>query len=73
MRAEVARGGSTRGDFPSLVRGFGGSPPRFFKIMMSVEAILMYFVTNFANEIRLIVQAFYLAIFKRVSTTTTKE
>ena len=41
--------------------------------MMSVEAILMYFVTNFANEIRLIVQAFYLSIFKRVSTTTTKE
>ena len=51
------------------------SPEKFFKIKMSVEAILMHFeTTNFACEIRLIVQAFNLAVFKRVSTaTTTKE
>ena len=34
---------------------------------MSVEAILMHFETMFAFEIRLIVQAFYVAVFKCVS------
>ena len=32
---------------------------------MSVEAILMHFETMFACEIRLIVQAFHIAVFKR--------
>ena len=32
---------------------------------MSVEAILLHFETMFACEIRLIVQAFYVAVFKR--------
>ena len=69
------RGESTRGgNFPSLVRGVRGiSPENFFEIKMSVEAILMHFETNFACEIRLIVKAFHLAVFKRVSTTNTKE
>ena len=34
---------------------------------MSVEAILMHFETIFACEIRLIVQAFHVAVFKPVS------
>ena len=33
--------------------------------MMSVEAILMHFETMFAYEIRLIVQAFHVAVFNR--------
>ena len=68
--------------------GFGGSPPRFFKgvggfgeslprfffnFKMSVEAILVHFETMFVCEIRLIVQAFHVAVFKRVSNATTKE
>ena len=44
-----------------------------FKFKMSVEAILMHFETMFACEIRLIVQAFHVAVFKRVSNATTKE
>ena len=40
------------------VRGI--SPENFFKTKMSVEAILMHFETNFACEIRLIVQALLL-------------
>ena len=54
--------------------GFGGSPPRFlFNLKMSVEAILMHFETMFVCEIRLIVQAFHVAVFKRVLNATTKE
>ena len=34
---------------------------------MSVEAILMHFETIFACKIRLIVQAFHVAVFKYVS------
>ena len=62
------RGDSTRG---GILGGFGFFPLKIFKIKMSVEAILMHFETNFACEIRLIVQAFHLAVFKCVSTTTT--
>ena len=40
---------------------------------MSVEAILMHFENMFACEIRLIVQAFHVAVFKCVSNATTKE
>ena len=40
---------------------------------MSVEAILMHFETMFACEIWLIVQAFHVVLFKRVSNVTTKE
>ena len=61
-------------NFTPLVRGVRGSPPRKkIEIKISVEAILMHFETNFACEIRPIVQALHLAVFKRVSTTTTKE
>ena len=62
------RGRAQEGGFRG-VRGI--SPEKVFKINMSVEAILMHFETNFACEIRLIVQAFHLAVSKRVSTTTT--
>ena len=44
-----------------------------FRNEMPVEAILMHFETMFACEIRLIVQAFYVVVFKRVSNATTKE
>ena len=40
---------------------------------MSVEAILMHFETMFACEIRVVVHAFNVAVFKRVSNATTKE
>ena len=54
--------------------GFGESLPRFFfNFKMSVEAILVHFETMFVCEIRLIVQAFHVAVFKRVSNATTKE
>ena len=43
----------------------GGS--EFFAFNMSVEAILMHFETIFACQIRLIVQAFHVAVFKCVS------
>ena len=61
------QGESTRGGMnPPLVRGFGGSPPeKIFKFKMSVEAILLHFETMFACEIRLIVQSFHVAVFKR--------
>ena len=67
-RAEGSSGGRAReGVIPPLVRGgggVGGSPPRiFFEFNMSVEAILMHF----ACKIRLIVQAFHVAVFKCVS------
>ena len=39
---------------------------------MSVEAILMHFETMFACEIRLIVQAFHVAVCKRVSNAITR-
>ena len=51
---------------PPLLKGVRGvSPEKNFKFMMSVEAILMHFETMFACEIRLIVQAFHVAVFKR--------
>ena len=51
---------------PPLVRGvWGVSPEKKFKFKMSVEAILMHFETMFACEIRLIVQAFHVDVFKR--------
>ena len=58
-----------------LVRGVRGtSPEKFFKLKMSVEAILIHFKTMFACEIWLIVQAFHVAVFKYVSPDgTTKE
>ena len=62
------------GNEPSSRKGVWGiSPENFFKFKMSVEAILMHFDTMFAWEIRLIVQAFHVAVFKRVSNATTKE
>ena len=67
---ECTRGGR----FPLLVRGVRGiSPERNFKFKLSVEAILRHFETMFACEIRLFVQAFHVALFKRVSNATTKE
>ena len=48
-----------------VVRGI--SPEKIFEFNMSVEAILMHFGTIFACKIRLIVQAFHVAIFKCVS------
>ena len=56
-------GGSTRGVIPLLVR----SPEKFFELNMSVEAIHMHFETILACKIRLIVQAFHVAVFKCVS------
>ena len=66
-RAEGTRRGSTRwGMNPPLVRGVRGiSPEKFFKFKMSVESILMHFESMFTCEIRLIVQAFHVAVFKR--------
>ena len=53
---------------PPRVRGVWGiSPEKIFKFKMSVEAILIHFETMFACEIRLIVQAFHVAVFKHVS------
>ena len=67
-RAEGSCGGRAReGVIPPLVRGVRGiSPENFFDYNMSVEAILMHFETIFACEIRLIVQAFHVAVFKCV-------
>ena len=69
------QGESTRGGIsPLLVRGVQGiSPEKKFIFKMSVEAILMHFETMFACEIRLIVQAFHVVVFKHVSNATTKE
>ena len=76
-RGPKARAGGEheRGIIYLLVRGFGGPPPRiFFRLKMSVEAILIHFETMFACEIWLIVQAFHVAVFKCVSPDgTTKE
>ena len=68
-RAEGSSGGRAReGEIPPLVRGVRGtSPEKFFEFNMSVEAILMHFETIFACEIRLIAQAFHVAVFKCVS------
>ena len=72
-RKARAGGENKRGIFP-LVRGVRGiSPENFFKFKMSVEAILMHFETMFACEIRLIVQAFHVAVFKGISNATNKE
>ena len=52
-----------RGEFPLLVRGFGGFPPKkIFKFKISVEVILIHFETIFACEIRLNVQAFHVEL-----------
>ena len=61
------QGESTRGvKLPPLVMGVRGiSPEKNLKFKMSVEAILMHFETMFACEIRLIVQAFHVAVLKR--------
>ena len=63
---EHKRGGGVRGI----------SPGNFFEFNMSVEAILMrfylYFETFFACKIRLIVQAFHVAVFKCVSKSNRK-
>ena len=66
--SEGSSGGRAReGVIPPLVRGVRGiSPEKFFEFNMSVEAILMHFDTIFAWEIRLIVQAFHVAVFKCV-------
>ena len=51
----------------------GGNTPsckgvrKIFEFNMSVEAILMHFETTFAFKIRLIVQAFHVAVFQCVS------
>ena len=58
------------GDIPPSRKG--GSEKNF-KFKMTVEAILMHFETVFACEIRLIVQAFHVAVLKRVSKATTKK
>ena len=61
-------GGEHERVIPPLVRGvLGISPENFFEFNMSVEAILMHFETIFACKIRLIVQAFHVAVFKCVS------
>ena len=41
-----------------------GSREKIFEFNMSVEAILMHFETIHACKIRLIVQAFHVAVFK---------
>ena len=61
--ARAERGGHT----PSRKGGSGGLPREIFEFNMSVEAILMHFETICACEIRLIVQAFHVAVFKCVS------
>ena len=68
-RAEgSSRGRAREGVKPPFVRGVRGiSPEKFFEFNMSVEAILMHFETIFACEIRLMVQAFHVAVFKCVS------
>ena len=68
-RAEGSSGGRAReGVIPLFLRGVWGiSPEKFFEFNMSVEAILMHFETIFACKIRLIVQAFHVAVFKCVS------
>ena len=66
-----AEGKHERGNFPSLVSGVWGiSLEKRFKFKMSVEAILMHFETIFACEIRLIVQAFHVAVFNVFLTVT---
>ena len=42
------------------------------KLKISVEAIQIHFVTNFACETRHIRQALHVGVFKRVSNPTTK-
>ena len=69
-RAEGSSGGGghARGSYTPLVMGDRGlSPEKIFEFNMSVEAILMHFETIFACKIRLIVQAFHVAVFKCVS------
>ena len=64
LRGPKARAGeSTRGGYTPSCKGGSG----IFEFNMCVVAILMHFETIFACEIRLIVQAFHVAVFKRVS------
>ena len=67
----VPRGSKARvgGEHESRKGGgvWGVSPEKIFELNMSVEAILMHFETIFACKIRLIVQAFHVAVFKFVS------
>ena len=64
-RGPKARAGES---IPPLVKGVRGiSPEIFFEFNMSKEAILMHFETIYACEIRLIVQAFHVAVFKYAS------
>ena len=59
---------------PPPVRGVRGiSPEKIFKFKMSVEAIQMHFETMFACEILIIVQAFPVYVFKRISNANNKE
>ena len=67
-KGRAGEGESTRGGYTLLVRGDRGiSPENIFEFNMSVEAILVHFETIFACEIRLIVQAFHVTVFKCVS------
>ena len=50
----------------------GELPRENFKTQVSVEAIQIHFVTNFACETRHIIQALHLGVFKRVSNPTIK-
>ena len=50
----------------------GSSHEKTLKLKMSVEAIQIHFVTNFACETRHIIQALHVGVFKRVSNPTTK-
>ena len=82
-RAEGSSGGRAReggGSYPPLIRGV--TPPlirgvrgrgEIFEFNMSEDAILMHFETIFACKIRLIVQAFHVAVFKCVSNPITKD
>ena len=74
-RGPKARAGeSTRGGHtPSLKGVLGISPEKIFELNMFVKAILMHFETILACKIRLIVQAFHVALFKCVSNPNTKD
>ena len=70
----LSRRCAREGEFPpSRKEARGISPEKFFRFKMSVEAIQMHFETMFACEIWLIIQAFHVAVFKRVSNATIKE
>ena len=58
---------------PPRKGGLGDLPRENFEFNMSVEAILMHFEAIFACKIRLIVQAFHVAVFKCISNPITKD